>query len=180
MPKKERGFILLEVLIAIVLIGLMLPAIGAALHMFLTIPPRESDELTAIHQVRIAADWISIDGKRAEEFVAGSYPVYGTFSWEDRTGEIVYYHEVEYRWEEDGKLIRDETIKRWENNDWVYDSESEIAIARNIGNYSDVEFVQYTGDDPHLEVSINAAVDTQSKALTIYIRSRILYAEEEE
>jgi len=177
--KKERGFTLLEVLIAIVLIGLMLPAIGAALHMFLTIPPRESDELTAIHQVRIAADWISIDGKRAEEFSPGSDPVYGNFTWEDRTGNTSYYHNVVYRWE-DGKLLREETVQHLdENNDWI-GSEQEIAIARNIGNYSDVEFVPPVGDDSHLEVSINAAVGTQSKELTIYIRSRILYAEEEE
>lgn len=160
-------------------IGLMMPAIGAALVMFMTVPARESDELNAIHQVRVVADWITWDGMRAEEFTAGSDPVYGTFSWEDRTGEIIYYHEVEYRWE-DGKLIHEETVKRWDDDDWVDDSESEIAIARNIGSYSDVEFVQYAGDDPHLEVSINAAVGTQSKELTIYIRSRILYAEEEE
>ena len=177
MPRKERGFTLLEVLLAVVLIGLMMPAIGAALVMFLTVPARESDELNAIHQVRVAADWITLDGMRAKEFEADSDPVYGTFSWEDRTGEIIYYHEVEYRWE-DGKLIRQDSVKRWENNDWIYDSESEIAIARNIGNYSDVEFVPYAGADPHLEVSINAAVGTQSKELTIYIRSRLLYAEE--
>jgi len=158
----------------------MMPAIGAALVMFMTVPARESDELNAIHQVRVVADWITWDGMRAEEFAAGSDPVYGKFTWEDRTGEIIYYHEVEYRWEEVGKLIREDTVKRWENNYWIDDSESEIAIARNIGNYSDVEFVQYAGDDPHLEVSINAAVGTQSKALTIYIRSRILYAEEQE
>jgi len=179
LPRKERGFTLLEVLLAVVLIGLMMPAIGAALVMFLTVPARESDELNAIHQVRVAADWITLDGMRAKEFEAGSDPVYGTFSWEDRTGEIIYYHEVEYRWE-DGKLIRQDSVKRWENNDWIYDSESEIAIARNIGNYSDVEFVPYAGDAPHLEVSINAAVGTQSKELTIYIRSRLLYAEEQE
>ncbi len=114
---------------------------------------------------------------RAKEFAAGSYPVYGTFSWEDRTGQIIYYHEVEYRWE-DGKLIREDTVKRWEDDDWIDDSESEIAIARNIGNYSDVVFEEVPGDDLHLEVSISAAVGTQSKELTIYIRSRILYAEE--
>jgi len=175
--RKERGVTLIEVLLAVMVIGLMMPAIGAALVMFLTVPARESDELNAIHQVRVVADWITWDGMRAEEFAAGSDPVYGTFSWEDRTGEIIYYHEVEYRWE-DGKLIRQDSVKRWENNDWIYDSESEIAIARNIGNYSDVEFVPYAGDDPHLEVSINAAVGTQSKELTIYIRSRLLYAEE--
>ena len=178
MRRKERGVTLIEVLLAVMVISLMMPAIGAALVMFMTVPARESDELNAIHQVRVVADWITWDGMRAEEFAAGSDPVYGKFTWEDRTGEIIYYHEVEYRWEEVGKLIRDDTVKRWENNYWVYDSESEIAIARNIGNYSDVEFVQYAGDDPHLEVSINAAVGTQSKALTIYIRSRILYAEE--
>lgn len=174
---KERGFTLIEVLLAVMVIGLMMPAIGAALVMFMTVPARESDELNAIHQVRVVADWITWDGMRAKEFAAGSYPVYGTFSWEDRTGQIIYYHEVEYRWE-DGKLIRDETIKRWEDDDWVYDSESEIAIARNIGNYSDVVFEEVPGDDLHLEVNISAAVGTQSKELTIYIRSRILYAEE--
>ncbi len=174
---KERGFTLIEVLLAVVVIGLMMPAIGAALVMFMTVPARESDELNAIHQVRVVADWITWDGMRAKEFAAGSYPVYGTFSWEDRTGQIIYYHEVEYRWE-DGKLIREDTVKHWENNDWIDDSESEIAIARNIGNYSDVVFEEVPGDDLHLEVSISAAVGTQSKELTIYIRSRILYAEE--
>ncbi len=36
---KERGFTLIEVLLAVVVIGLMMPAIGAALVMFMTGSP---------------------------------------------------------------------------------------------------------------------------------------------
>lgn len=158
--------------------GLMLPAIGGAFYMLMTIPDNERTELTATNEVRSAADWITWDAMRAAYFTYGDEPVYCTFSWEDRTGAIIYFYEVDYRWDI-GKLIREETVERWENEQWLLDSQYGIAIAQNIESYSDVTFNSSVGGYSHLEVHINSNVADQSKELEIYVNSRIVYMEDE-
>ena len=158
--------------------ALMLPAIGATFYMLLTIPDNQRTELTTTNEVRSAADWITWDAIRAADFTYGEEPVYCTFSWEDRSGAIVYSYEVVYRWDT-GKLVRDETVERWENEEWVLDSQYSLAIAQNIESYSDVTFNSPGDDYTRLEVSINSSVAGQSKELEIYVKSRIFYTEDE-
>jgi len=176
LPKKKRGFTLIEMLIAGVCVGLLMPTIGAAVYMNMTVPEQEGNELTAIHQTHYVSDWVILDGMRAREFSPGTNPIYGTFYWEDYTVEAVYYYEAGYRWE-DGKLIRDETVKLWESDELIIDSESEITIARHIEKYNDVEFQDYSS---HLEVRVNSVKGDQSKELIIQVKPRILLTEEEE
>jgi len=175
--RKNRGFNLIEVLIALAISSLMLPVIGGAFYMLMTIPDNERTELTATNEVRSAADWITWDAIRAADFTYGDEPVYCTFSWEDRTGAIIYSYEVEYRWD-NGKLIREETVERWETEQWLLDSQYGLAIARNIESYSDVTFNSSVGEYSHLEVHINSNVADQSKELEIYVNSRIILIED--
>jgi hypothetical protein len=165
-------------MIALTITAILMPAIVAALIVFMTIPGEEGDELTAIHNVRTEADWITLDGMRARDFSPGSDPVYGTFYWEDYTVEQTKYYVVEYRFE-DGKLLRNETVKRWDevNEEWIIDSEKLLAIARYIENSSDVEFF---GNVSPLEVHLNAVRGDQSKELTIQVKSRLILSEEED
>ncbi len=176
MQGKKRGFTLAEILIASVCVVILMPAIGTAAYLSMTVPAEEGNELTAIHQTRYVSDWITLDGMRAREFSPGTDPIYGIFDWEDHTGETVYNYEAEYRWE-DGKLIRNETVKHWENDDWIIDSESEIAIARYIEKYNDVEFQCYSS---YLEVRVKSVRDDQSKELIVQVKQRIFLTEEEE
>jgi hypothetical protein len=158
--------------------ALMLPAIGGVFYMLMTVPDNQRTELTATNEVRSAADWITLDAMRAADFTYGDEPVYCTFSWEDRSGAIIYSYEVVYRWDS-GKLIRDETVERWENEQWLLDSQYGLAIARNIESYSDVTFNSSVGDYSYLEVYINSSVADESKELEIYVKSRIAYTEDE-
>jgi prepilin-type N-terminal cleavage/methylation domain-containing protein len=176
--KRKRGFTLLEVIVALAVTVLIMPAIVAALIVFMTIPGEEGNELTAIHNVRTEADWITLDGMRAREFSPGSGPVYGTFYWEDYTIEPADHYEVEYRFK-DGKLMRNETVKSWDGVDeeWVIESEKLIAIARYMGNSSDVEFF---GNVSPLEVQLHAVRGDQSKELTIQVKSRIILSGRED
>jgi hypothetical protein len=171
--KRKRGFTLLEVTVALAVTVLIMPAIVAAFVVFMTIPTEEGDELTAIHNVRTEADWITLDGMRAREFSPGSPPLYGTFYWEDYTVEPADHYEVEYRYE-DGILMRYETVKHLEGDDWIIDREKGIAIAHYMGNSSDVDF--YSGLSP-LEVHLNAVRGDQAKELTIRVKSRIILSE---
>ncbi|MBW2647970.1 MAG: prepilin-type N-terminal cleavage/methylation domain-containing protein [Deltaproteobacteria bacterium] len=177
MLRKIRGFNLIEVLIAMAISALMLPVVGGAFYMLMTIPDNERSELTATNEVRSAADWITWDAIRAADFTYGDEPVYGTFSWEDRTGAIIYSYEVEYRWD-NGKLVREETVERWETEQWLLDSQYGLAVARNIESYSDVTFNSSVGEYSHLEVHINSNVGDQSKELEIYVNSRIILIED--
>ncbi len=173
----------MEVTIAIAITALLMPAIVAAFIIFMTIPAEEGNELTAIHQVRTEADWITLDGMMAREFSPGSCPVvvngsctYGTFYWEDYTIEPTDHYEVEYRFE-DGILMRNETVKHLEDDNWIIDREKLMAIARYMGNSSDVEFF---GNVSPLEVHLNSVRGDQSKELTIQVKSRLIFAEEED
>lgn len=176
---------MLELTVAIAVTVLIMPAIVAAFIIFMTIPAEEGNELTAIHQVRSEADWITLDGMMAREFSPGSCPVvvngsctYGTFYWEDYTVEPTDHYVVEYRFE-DGKLMRNETVKHWDevNEEWIIDSGRVLAIARYMGNSSDVEFF---GNVSPLEVQLNSVRGDQAKELTIQVKSRILFSGEED
>ena len=171
MRRKEWGFTLIEVAVVTGLVAMLMPAIGLVFYQVMRVPPQEINELTAIDEVRNAAYWIGMDGMRAEEFSPSSEPVYGNFSWVDYSSAVIYEHEVEYRWE-DGKLIRKETV----TPEGSASQTTEITIARNIGNYSDVEFAY---EDSHLDIIVKSIVGGQSKELILYISPRIFYLEEE-
>lgn len=132
MLSGKRGFTLIELLIVLAITSMMLPLIGTALYLLLSVPPRESGKLTTINEVSLSLDWIKEDGIRAQCFSSAPQPRYGGFYWVDRTsGNVSHCYATRYYYDE-GHLIREE----WQDNAL----DSTIVIARHIANYGDVSF----------------------------------------
>lgn len=157
---------------SVLIIGLILPPLGLAFVNFLTVPPDQTDQLTAAHEVRQIAQWFTEDGRMAETFLEGTNPEYGTFRWTDYADDTDHEYEVAYRYD-NGKVIREETVTWFEDDEWQSDSFS-VVIAQNIDNYLDLSFEVYA---TYLEVNIKAIVGQISEELTIQIVPRRFYAE---
>ncbi len=70
--KGERGYSMVEALIALGIAGFIVTAIALAMQQIVTVPERGDDQLDAIHTVQNAAHWITLDGQMAEAAVGGS------------------------------------------------------------------------------------------------------------
>ena len=126
----QRGLTLIEVIIVLALIALIMPPTVMAMYQFLWIAPQNSDALTLDHDLRMAAQWISRDGRQAQTFTPGSKPDYEPFRWEDYPSPPVTSYTVRY-YHEGSSLMRELTVNG---------SSSTISIARNIQSYEDISF----------------------------------------
>jgi type II secretory pathway pseudopilin PulG len=70
--KKERGYVLVELLLAIAITGFLVTVIGMVVQQMVTVPERGDDQLDAIHSVQNAAHWLTLDGQTAESANGGS------------------------------------------------------------------------------------------------------------
>jgi len=68
MRGKRRGFTLIEVMVVLFITALLLPAIGNAFWMLLSVPPKETSKLTTINDVAMAFNWIRDDAMRAQYY----------------------------------------------------------------------------------------------------------------
>lgn len=107
MPRNQRGFTLIELVIVMAITSLMMGAIGSIFYQVLVVPPRESDHLTAINELRLALDRIQHDGVQAQSFTPDTDQNYGYFTWTDYPS--LNDHTVAYRYD-GGQLIREESI----------------------------------------------------------------------
>jgi prepilin-type N-terminal cleavage/methylation domain-containing protein len=69
--KGERGYTLLEILIAAAITGFLLTALGLAARQVLAVPERGNDQVTALHALQNAAHWVSRDGQTAKSASGG-------------------------------------------------------------------------------------------------------------
>jgi type II secretory pathway pseudopilin PulG len=70
--KGERGYTLVEALIAIAITGFLVTVLGMVVQQMVTVPERANDQLDAIHPVQNAAHWLTLDGQTAQSAVGGS------------------------------------------------------------------------------------------------------------
>jgi len=94
MHRGERGFTLVELLIAIAIVGLITGGITAAIMQILTINSRSSNHMIAVRQVQQAGKEVSKDALQSQNVTCGGgsgFPL--TFNWTDWEGlenEVVY------------------------------------------------------------------------------------------
>jgi prepilin-type N-terminal cleavage/methylation domain-containing protein len=70
--KGERGFTLVEMLIALAITGCLVAALGMAVQQVFAVPERGNDQVAALHAVQNAAHWVSVDGQMAKAASGGS------------------------------------------------------------------------------------------------------------
>ncbi len=70
--KRERGYTLVEAMIALAITGFIVTIIGLVVQQMVTIPERGNDQLDAIHPMQNAAHWLTLDGQMASSAVGGS------------------------------------------------------------------------------------------------------------
>lgn len=98
MKYGEKGFTLLETVIAIALIAVAAGSAGAATFQIFRNTERNNDYITAVRQVHNAGYWISRDAQMAQSVT--TEPDFLTISWtEDVTGDPIY-HSVTYSFED--------------------------------------------------------------------------------
>jgi prepilin-type N-terminal cleavage/methylation domain-containing protein len=155
MTRGKRGFTLIELMIAIAITAMISGGLVSAFYYVSTVPPQQTNQLTAENELRLALDQIQNDGVQAQSFTLGSdpYEYYGSFSSNpDPTGYGGCT--ITYRYE-DGQLVREKSIDG--------ESSTVSSIAFYIADAEDVIFV-YDGDRQvtvTMTVTLNA--DTQNK-----------------
>jgi len=93
--KDQRGFTLLELLIAILLTGIITGSISMTILQVFNMNTRTSNHMTAVRQVQHAGFWVSPDVQMAQGVVTGGSPgVLLTLTWNE--GGTGIPHEVIY------------------------------------------------------------------------------------
>jgi prepilin-type N-terminal cleavage/methylation domain-containing protein len=70
--KRERGYTLVELMIALAITGVMAVTIGMVIHETVTVPESGNEQVNALHAIQNAAHWVSIDGQAAKAASGGS------------------------------------------------------------------------------------------------------------
>jgi type II secretory pathway pseudopilin PulG len=71
--RGERGYTLVEALIAIAITGFLVTILGMVVQQLVTVPERGDDQVDAMHAVQNAAHWMTLDGQTAKSATAGSH-----------------------------------------------------------------------------------------------------------
>ena len=71
MTEGERGFTLVELLVATAIMGLIFSVLAAAIYYVVTIPEYGNDRITALHELQNAAHWVNFDGQMAKSATGG-------------------------------------------------------------------------------------------------------------
>jgi hypothetical protein len=72
MTSKERGFTMVDLVMATAVTGLIVSFLGTSIYQMLTVTEYGNDRLTAMHELQNAAYWFSLDGQGAKAAIGGS------------------------------------------------------------------------------------------------------------
>ena len=72
MMNSERGFTLVELVIATAIMGILMSVLGTAVYQILTVTDYGNDKLAALHELQNAAHWFNFDGQQASAATGGS------------------------------------------------------------------------------------------------------------
>lgn len=146
---------LVEVVIALAVMGLLLPAIAGILYLMMSVPFRGGNTLETSLEADQSLEVISGDARSAVGFSPSAGPPdYGTFSWTDYTVVPPISDTVRYYYSPTNtSLVRQETLGS--------DVRSR-AIARNILSYGDVSFVSVAGYA--VSVTVRSTITTATSA----------------
>ena len=141
MNKNQKGFTLIELMVAIAIAGLITGSITTAIFQIFDGNTRSSNHMTAIRQVQNAGDWITNDTLGAQEV----YVMPGT----RLTSDIDY---------DDTVIIVDDTS--------AFPSSGLIIIEQEIISYSGKTPTSFTG----ITRGANAADYDEASTVTFYVR----------
>ena len=107
--RNNRGYTLVEMLIAIAIVAIITSSISAAIMQSISVSAANKNSMQAIKQVENALHWIDRDAQQAwasEDLLTSP----NTFHWIDNTQLPVQEHLVTYNWDSDAQtLYREDT-----------------------------------------------------------------------
>jgi prepilin-type N-terminal cleavage/methylation domain-containing protein len=70
--KKQSGYTLIEMMVAITIFGVITGICGLALQQIVTVPERGDSQTDALHELQNVIHWVGLDAGSAEAAVGGS------------------------------------------------------------------------------------------------------------
>jgi len=181
LKKGEKGFTMVELLIAILLTGIVATAITGTILYVLNVNFSTANRMTAVRQVRNVGFWISPDVQMARDVVPENNPATPellTLTWIDLATNDT--HEVIYTLEN----MPSSEFKRLQREHYIYiDSEPELDSTITVAEYIDPDQTSIDPGEPcyfpdcgafniTFTVTVTATVGGQSETREYEVKPR--------
>jgi prepilin-type N-terminal cleavage/methylation domain-containing protein len=160
MRKTQKGYTLIELLIAISIMAVASICAGMAIYQVFGGTEKNSDRMTVVHQVQNAGYWISHDVQMAvsvnttDDLTFPEFLLLGWTEWDDDGNPV--YHQAEYTLEEGVNNIY--SLKR--SHSFIGGETEETIVAQHIYYQSGTEYSSTsTYENPVLVLNITSIFD---------------------